>query len=176
MAAEQPNAELYLICRSAGHLCALPLDRVREIMRPLPLERVAGGVADPAASFVLGAAIVRGAVVPVVSLAGLMGRRNTGDIGEVGNPDQSASQARYVSLRLGARHAALAVDAVLGIRALAAIDASAPMAPLIGMVEHAAVAAITTHDAEMLFVLQAARLIPDAAWAALSATGDAEAP
>ena len=164
MAAEHPNAELYLICRSAGHLCALPLDRVREIMRPLPLERMADAGVEAGSAFVLGAAIVRGTVMPVLSLSGLMGRRHANH----GNhSDDSAPSGRYVSLRLGPRHAVLAVDAVLGIRALAALEAMEPVAPLIGMVEHEAVAAITTHDAELLFVLQAARLVPESAWAAL---------
>jgi purine-binding chemotaxis protein CheW len=158
MAAKHPNAELYLICRSAGHLCALPLDKVREIMRPLPLEQVAATTADSAAAFVLGAAIVRGAVLPVLSLAALMGRRHI---------DDRAAFGRFVSLRLGLRHAVLAVEAVLGIRALEQTEATEAVAPLIGMVEHDAVAAITTHDAELLFVLQTAKLVPDAAWAGM---------
>lgn len=141
------NTELFLICRSAGHLCALPLDKVREIMRPLPLERMAG---PGAASFVLGASIVRGAVVPVLSLAGLLGGHD------------AVRHERYVSLRLGERNAALAVDSVLGIATAAGTEG---IAPLLGAVEHAAVAAITTHDAELLYVLQASKLIPDSVWA-----------
>ena len=136
-------------------------------MRPLPLERMAEGGADPSAAFVLGAAIVRGAVVPVLSLAGLLGRRNSDAADAAGAADDGLAAGRYVSLRLGPRHAVLAVDAVLGIRALAGIAAMEPVAPLIGMVEHEAVAAITTHDAELLFVLQAAMLVPDAVWSVL---------
>ncbi|MBV8634261.1 MAG: chemotaxis protein CheW [Burkholderiaceae bacterium] len=142
------NSELFLICRSARHLCALPLDKVREIMRPLPLERVAQD--GPAAPFVLGASIVRGAVVPALSLAGLLGGSDT------------AQHGRYVSLRLGERDAVLAVDSVLGVGNATQTEG---IAPLLGAVEHAAVAAITLHDTELLYVLQAAKLIPDSVWA-----------
>ena len=142
------NSELFLICRSARHLCALPLGKVREIMRPLPLERVAGD--GPVASFVLGASIVRGKVVPVLSLAGLLGGHDTEQHG------------RFVSLRLGERDAVLAVDSVQGIGTPNVTGQA--LAPLLGAVEHAAVSAITTHDAELLYVLQASRLVPDSAW------------
>lgn len=138
------NAELFLICRSAGHLCALPLAKVREIMRPLPLQRMAED--GPEAAFVLGASLVRGKVVPVLSLAGLLGARDT------------AQHARFVSLRLDNRDAVLAVDAVLGISGAGESDG---IAPLLGAAEHSAVTAIATHDSELLYVLQAAKLIPD---------------
>ncbi|HEX7645277.1 MAG TPA: chemotaxis protein CheW [Burkholderiaceae bacterium] len=148
------NTELFLICRSARHLCALPLGKVREIMRPLPLQRVAQE--GPLASFVLGASIVRGAVVPVLSLAGLLGGRDT------------ERHGRYVSLRLaghaGERHVVLAVDAVLGIGDATGVKEAAGIAPLLSAAEHAAVTAIATHDTELLYVLQAARLVPDSVW------------
>jgi purine-binding chemotaxis protein CheW len=147
MAATHSHAELFLICRSAGHRCALPLATIKEIMRPLPLERVTQSGAVTA--FVLGAAVVRGAVVPVVSLAGLFGRAD------------AVLFARYVSLRLGTRSAMLAVEEVLGIHALGEAEA---MAPLLGAVEHGAVSAVTIHDAELLYILQTAKLVPDAAW------------
>jgi chemotaxis signal transduction protein len=89
-------------------------------------------------------------VVPVVSLSGLLGVEN------------AAPAGRYVSLRLGERHAVLAVESVEGIRDLQAPGA---IAPLLGAVEHEAVKAVTAHDAELLFVLDAAKLVPEAAWA-----------
>jgi len=144
----QSHAKPFLICRSAGHLCALPLERVREIMRPLPLERTAGHKPG-GPGFVLGAAVVRGAVVPVVSLSGLLG------------VDNAPPAGRYISLRLGERHAALAVESVEGIRELQAPGA---IAPLLGAVEHEAVKAVAAHDAELLFVLEAAKLVPATAW------------
>ena len=147
MTAKHTHAGLFLICRSAGHRCALPLAKIREIMRPLPMERVAES--GTVASFVLGAAVVRGAVVPVVSLAGLFGR-----------PDALLS-SRYISLKLGTRHAVLAVEEVLGIHELGDTDA---MPPLLGAFEHEAVATVTIHDSELLYVLQAARLVPDDVW------------
>jgi purine-binding chemotaxis protein CheW len=157
----QSHAEPFLICRSAGNLCALPLDKVGEIMRPLPLERAAKHRPGepPLVPFVLGAAIIRGAAIPVVSLAGLLGE------------EDAAPAGRYVSLRLGERRAALAVGSVEGIRELRRPGA---IAPLLGAIEHEAVAAIAAHDAELLFVLEAAKLVPEEAWGEAPG-GDAEA-
>lgn len=52
-----------LLVRFAAHTCALDLAQVVEIMRPLPIERVAG-----APDLVRGLAVIRGVPVPVVGL------------------------------------------------------------------------------------------------------------
>jgi len=135
-----------LVCRVATRICALPLDVVIETMRPLPVEPLAG-----APGFIAGLAIIRGEPVPVVDAARLLGA-------EAGAP------RRFVTLRVGARPVALAVDAVLGVRMVAA-DRLSALTPLIGAVAGDAVVAIGTLDAQLLVVLEAARLVPDAVFA-----------
>src|SRR5262245_46180333 len=96
----QNPRERSLVCRVAGRLCALPLGSVIETMRPLPLRRVAG-----APAFLLGIGIVRGEPVPVIDAARLLA-------------DIAAPPTRYVSVRVGERRAVLAVEEVLGVRAI----------------------------------------------------------
>src|SRR5438552_18980179 len=93
-----------LLVRAAGRLCAVPIAHVVEVMRALPVESIPG-----APSFVPGLAIIRGAPMPVVDLGLLTGGRS--------------ASGRFVTLRLGDRRAALAVDAVVGVPAG---DASRP--------------------------------------------------
>jgi purine-binding chemotaxis protein CheW len=93
-----------LVCRVGDRTCALPLEHVREVMRPSATDRV-----EPAPRYLLGLAIVRGETVPVVDAGALLA-------GGSGVP------ARWVVLRVGSRHVAFAVGEVLGIRALAGAD------------------------------------------------------
>lgn len=139
----------FLLFRSHHRLCALPLAQVRETMRALPLEAI-----PDMPLFLLGLALIRGMAVPVLDLARLLGAGAGAEAG-----------ARYVTLQLGQRQVALAVDAVLGVRALdaAALDQVPALAQL---AEAGMVAAIGTLDAELMLVLQAGRLVPDAVWQA----------
>ena len=89
------GAELLLICRVHGRLCALPLWHVTETMRPLPIEVVAG-----TPHFVLGLAVIRGAPVPVVDAARLLG-------------EADAPSGRWIALTAGSHPVALAVAADL---------------------------------------------------------------
>lgn len=143
----------FLLCRSGTRLCALPLETVRETMRALPLEAVPG-----MPPFLSGLAVIRGAPVPVLDLACLLGAPAAG----------APAGARFVTLELGRRQVALAVDAVLGVRAL---DAAAPagLPPLLQSAEAAFLATLGTLDAELLLVLQAGCLLPEALWQALDA-------
>jgi len=154
MTETNPTAGLFLICRAA-QLCSLPLDKVSEIMRPMPLEHIAG-----LPPFVLGASIIRGIVVPVISLARLLGNNHV--TAPAAAP--STESSRFVSLKLGARRAALAVDQVIGIRSIDAANMQ-DMAPLLERLEHGTIGDITTLDRELLLVLQASRLVPDSIWA-----------
>jgi purine-binding chemotaxis protein CheW len=132
-----------LICQVATRACALPLELVIETMRPLPIEPIAG-----APPFLAGLAIVRGEPMPVVDAARLLGA------GE-GQP------RRFVTLRAGQRRIALAVDAVLGVRTLAADELSA-LPAMAGAVAGETVTAIGSLDAQLVVVLEAARLVPEA--------------
>lgn len=131
-----------LVVRAATHTCALNLAQVIEIMRPLPIEPVAG-----APEMLLGLSVIRGVPVPVVALAALF------------NAFGGAS-TRFVVVRAGERQIALAVDAVLGIREFAP-SAYQVMPPLLRDAASAAVETIGASDSELFFFLNTARVVPD---------------
>ncbi|WP_256081982.1 chemotaxis protein CheW [Massilia sp. YIM B04103] len=150
MALNSGSSKSVLLCRSGQQLYALPLASVRETMRALPVEPVP---AMP--DCLLGVSVIRGAAVPVVDCRRLVGA------------GASALASRYVTLVLGERQVALAVDAVLGVRRL---DAAmlAEVAPLLDGAETGMIQAISVLDAELLMVLQASCLVPEALWDALA--------
>lgn len=131
-----------MICRVGGAVCALPIESTVETFRPLATEPVSG-----APPFVLGLAIVRGQPMPVVDLARLIS-------GTPGRP------TRFVVVKTGTRQAALAVDAVLGVREIGASQAQG-LPPLIEDANAPAIAAVGALDRELFLVLQAARLVPE---------------
>ncbi|MGH7092501.1 MAG: chemotaxis protein CheW [Stellaceae bacterium] len=137
-------AEKWLVCRAGSRLCAVPLASVVETMRALPIEPLTGG---PHA--VVGLCMIRGAPVPVVDVAALFG-------------DERCAAARLVTLSVAGRRVALALAAIVGIRAFATAD-SGPLPPLLRDASTEAIAAISALDGEFVLVLQAARLVPEAA-------------
>jgi purine-binding chemotaxis protein CheW len=139
----------FLLCRIGSRIGALTLKDVLEVMRPLPIEPLAG-----TPPFVLGLAIVRGVPTPVIDAGRLLGRIGL------------ASPARFVSLRLGERTAALAVDAVLDVRSLPA-GTVADIPPLLREAGADVASAIGALDTELLLVLEAARLVPESIWGAI---------
>jgi purine-binding chemotaxis protein CheW len=145
---------LSLLCRVERRLCALPLAQVEEIMRPLPVEPVAG-----APAFVLGVAVVRGEAVPVVDVAALLGAGGS-------------HATRMVTMRVDGRRVALAVDAVLGVHAIEE-KSLADLPPLLRVAGADAMSAVGQLDAELLVVLESARILPDGVWAALDAAREA---
>ena len=151
MAVERSDYRPFLICRCNGWRCALPLEHVVETMRPLPVAPVAG-----APDFVLGVAVVRGALAPVVDLTRVLGAQ------------ADTRPQRFVTLRVGARQVALALESVIGVVTLpAALIQDTP--PLTRTAAPGAVASITTHDAELLAVIEGSRLLSDDAWRVLEA-------
>lgn len=140
-----------LMVASADRVCALPLTHVRETMRPLPVERIAG-----APEFVLGLSVIRGKAVPVVDLALLLGASRS-----------EGAARRFLTLELGERDVALAVGDVLGVRELDTSQLSA-LPPLVDGAQAEMVEALGTLDAQLLRVLRAASVLPDSTWAALS--------
>lgn len=134
-------------------MCALPLSHVGETLRPLPITPI-----PEMPPCVLGAATLRGTAVPVVALAALLGA-------------PPAAPGRFVSLRIGERWAALAVDEVIGVQALpAAVLDQTP--PLLDGGADAQLAGISTRDTELLMVLRAARAVPESVWQALAAPAE----
>jgi purine-binding chemotaxis protein CheW len=123
---------------------AIPLDRVLEVMRPLPTEAIAG-----AAPFVSGMCVVRGVPAPVVNLGLLLG-------GSSGRP------SRYVTVRDDGRSVALAVDDVVGIRELPA-DSLREMPALLASARSELVAMLGVIGPDPLRFLGDARLVPEPA-------------
>ncbi|HEY2928565.1 chemotaxis protein CheW [Piscinibacter sp.] len=148
------NADLSLICRVQARLCALPLAHVVETLRALPVEAVVG-----APHFVRGLAVIRGAPVPVVDTARLLG-------------EHAGTGGRFVTVTVGERRVALAVDSVLGVRPVPA-GSLHQLPPLLQEAGADVVAAIGLLDAELLLVLHSTRLLPDDAWGAGEAPGAA---
>jgi purine-binding chemotaxis protein CheW len=142
------DRQKWLLCRVGPRLCGLPLACVAETMRMLavtPLADTAGCV---------GAAIIRGVPIPVVDAGTLFGEPQT-------------SRRRLVTIDVGDRLVALAVDDVLSITAIAD-DVLRELPPLLRGAAANVVQAIGSLDGEFLVVLEASRLVPDSVLEALS--------
>jgi purine-binding chemotaxis protein CheW len=143
----------FLLCRAGSNFCALPLDRVAEIMRALPIEALAG-----APHYVCGLAIIRGTPSPIVDVGLLLG-------------DQPTRAERLIAIRVGDRLIGLAVDAVLGVRAIAA-ETCSELPPLLRDASEA-IAAIGALDSAFMFILRTARIVPEDLFVRLRADGAA---
>jgi len=153
---ESEENDRFLLCQSGSRVIALALIDVRETMRPLPIEPLNG-----MPQFVLGLAVVRGSPIPVIDACRLLSPFTS---------VTSGTAPRFVTLRLGERTAALAVDAVLEVRSIA--RATLVEIPPLLRETGAELSAIGALDAELLLVLQAARLLPDSVWSAIGRSGD----
>jgi purine-binding chemotaxis protein CheW len=147
------DAVPFLICRCATYWCALPLVSVVETMRLPPINPLA---AMP--PFMLGVSIIRGAPVPIVDAARLVGAATP------------SAPHRVVTMKAGDRRVALAVDAVVGVRAMPAASLD-QMPPLLRAVGEEIVSAISTLDTQLLLVLEGARTVPDSVWEAIDSHG-----
>jgi purine-binding chemotaxis protein CheW len=140
-----------LLVRSGGQICAVPLPQVEETLRPLPLQPLAG-----MPPYLSGLSVIRGTPTPVVDLTALLA-------GARGSPAR-----RWVTLRLGARRAALAVDDVLGVSALGG-DSAAALPPLVSKATSGAMGSLGALDEQLLWVLNATRLLSEEEWRSVSA-------
>jgi purine-binding chemotaxis protein CheW len=148
----------FLLCQVGSRIIALALISVGETMRPLPIEPLNG-----MPPFVLGLAVIRGIAIPVI------------DAGRLLSPSTSVcsgTAARFVTLRLGERTTALAVDAVLDVRSLT--RAALTQVPPLLRDSQAELSSIGALDAELLLVLQAARLVPEMVFSAIGPSGAAK--
>jgi purine-binding chemotaxis protein CheW len=135
-------------------LCALPLEHVDEIMRPLPVEPLSG-----APAFVLGASIVRGRPLPVVDLGALFGA-----------PERSGA-GRWIAVKAGhERRVALHVTNVLGIFTRDALSLH-ESPPLLDGADHGVVEALGRRDGALLALLRVGNVVPDAVFAGLKDQG-----
>jgi purine-binding chemotaxis protein CheW len=150
---DQPRANPALLVRIPGALCAFPLAEVIEIMRPLPIEPLA-----IQSDFIRGVARIRGAAVPVVQLTGLLQGDGLCDL-----------PTRFVTLRVGHRCVALAVQSVVGVADLGD-QVFGNLPPLLNTVQTELIQSLGTLDAEFLVMLDTARMVPESMWDALSQT------
>ena len=137
-----------LVVAAGSRACAIPLAHAVETMRPLPIEAVIG-----TPSFVLGLAMVRGSATPVVHLGRLIGAVEDDAVG------------RFVTVRLGERRLALAVGSVLGVRELERRSLQ-ELPSILGPDSAEVIEAVGKLDFQLLMVLRATRIIPQAAWEA----------
>ncbi len=142
-----------LVVRVGRLRCAVSLEHVAETMRPLPIEPMRAAV-----SFVRGVSVIRGAAVPVVDLAAILGCA-------------SGAASRLVTLRVSDRQVALEVDEVIGVRVLD--SATLGDTPPLLSDDSAAYQAIATLDSEVLVLLCAARILPEDHWRSLEPAGSA---
>ena len=141
-----------LICRVGARLCGIPLEHVLETMRPLPVEPL-----GHLPGFVDGLSLIRGRPTPVLDVHRLLGA-----------PVEERTRQRYVTIRVGQRCAALAVDAVLGVRELDLTQLN-ELPTLLREPRNDLVVALGELDHELFLVLERSRLVPEAVWAALDA-------
>ncbi|NUO54726.1 MAG: hypothetical protein HOV80_38285 [Polyangiaceae bacterium] len=142
------GAAKVVVCRIGERLCAVPLPHVIETMRPLKVEPL------PAMPpFVLGLAIIRGEMVPVVDVACVLGSARS-------------DYQRFVTLVVGGRVVALAVGEVIGVRVLPTVELEA-LPPIVAESAGNLVAAITKADVDLILVLREFRMLADPIWAAI---------
>jgi purine-binding chemotaxis protein CheW len=156
-AAPSGRREHVLLVRARTWTCALPIRDVIETMRALPVRKVAG-----APPFVRGLSMIRGALLPVVSLGALLGAEGEGH--------EHERDRRFVTVKLDDRRAALEVDAVLGARQIDA-DVLEATPPLLSEAMPEPIEKLGVLDGQTLAMLRTARLIPEALWAELAQRG-----
>jgi purine-binding chemotaxis protein CheW len=137
-----------LVFRADNHLAAIGLEHVTEVLRPLPVEPLAG-----VPPYLQGICVLRGRPVPVV------------DVGRLLSGDRAADRIweRFIGVRAGPQAAALAVDTLLGIRAVP-LELLHDLSSVMGSAACTAVGAL---GREPLLLLEAGRLIPESVWDAL---------
>ena len=140
-----------LVVTVGARTCAIPLQYVAETMRPLVTEPVPG-----APSFVAGMSVIRGVPTPIVDLKALLE-----------NGERSATFGRFVTMKVGGRQVAIAVDSVVGLRNLDSAELG-ELPPILRDVAAGLIEVIATRDAQLLMVLRAASIVPDEVWTALA--------
>jgi len=124
--------------------CALPLRHVIETMRPLPIE----AIADPPPG-VVGVSVIRGQPLPVLDLGALLAPDA---------PHEAVPASRFVTLRVGGRQVALAVDAVLGVRELENAELH-ELPPLLRGSQSTSITSLSALDRELVAILDTGRLL-----------------
>jgi purine-binding chemotaxis protein CheW len=140
---DEPRSEPWLICDLGAQYCCLPLAAAIETLRPPPIEPLSG-----LPSFVLGVSIIRGRPLPVLDVALLTCGR-------------SSNVRRLVTVAVDDRLVALAVENVVGVHFMAKGDAEM-LPPLLQDAAGSMISSVRTLDSELLLLLDAARIVPEA--------------
>lgn len=148
----------FLVCRAGSTLGAIPVEHVGETLPPLPVTQLAD-----VPPYVLGVAILRGNATPIVDLNRLL---------TPATAQSAGAPRRFVSVHVGPRTLGLAVEEVIGVRALPeAVLAEVP--PLVHAIDSAYLSSMGALDAGIVLLLEASRLLPESTWATLAAAGAA---
>jgi purine-binding chemotaxis protein CheW len=134
-----------LIAQVGTLACAIPVEHVVETMRPLPVEPLGQG-----AAYVRGVAVIRGEPTIVIDAALLFGQ---------GVKTSAGARSRFVVVRSAGKKAALVVDSVSEVRAIAQAELGA-LPPLARAASSDVIAAIAAVDSGLVVMLEAARLVP----------------
>lgn len=134
------DASDWLLCRAGSRAFALPISEIVEASRALPIEQLVD-----APPLVRGLCIIRGAPVVVLDTGVLFG-------------DRALDYQRIVTVRVGHRTIGFLAESVIGIRTIPA-DALPQLPALLSEIE--TISAITRLDDELVFLLRAARAVPE---------------
>jgi purine-binding chemotaxis protein CheW len=129
----------FVLARVHALWCAVAIEHVAEVARPRPLTHIAD-----APDFVVGLTTLRDQLVPVLDLGRLL----------VGEPVRAT---RLLRLRIPSRRAALAVEEVAGVADIAP-EMLQPLPSLLSGAPEERIVALGQRDAQVLAVLEAARL------------------
>jgi len=138
----------WLLCRAAEHTCGLPIAAVRLTLRRPHLQSWEGEDTLQKTALTDGVAMIRGELVPVVSLGRLL------------SGQAAADERRLILLAVGGRRVALGVSTVLGVRALPAATLAA-LPPLLDDERGTFVERLGQVDGELLLALRTARLLTE---------------
>jgi purine-binding chemotaxis protein CheW len=144
-----------LLVRIGDVVGGLPIVDVVETLRPLPIQALAGMPA-----YVCGLSIIRGSPHAVVDLSRLVTGRA---------PD---TFARFVVVRVGARHMALAVEEVVGVREIETPRLQR-MPSLLSESGRHLTAGLGGVDRDLLLMLESSRVLLDDVAQALGSGGAA---
>lgn len=152
-AAMSEGAEIqrFLLCRLATSWCALTLQGLGEVMRPQPVDRIAG-----LPEFVEGLAIIRGMALPVVNLPHLL----------CGSHSPAGDQERFITAHSDGRQLALRVDEVAGILPLNP-EIWQALPNLLDELHGQHLAALGSLNGDLVMLLRRTHLLSEADWEVL---------
>jgi purine-binding chemotaxis protein CheW len=148
MSGEQGAPRRVLVCRAGACLFGFPVESLIEILPPLTVTTL-----RDAPAYVTGMALVRGRPTPVIDARRVLGLAD------------AAPAQRWVALKVRERCIALAVEEVVGFRA---VDRAVlqGMPPLVARVGAGVISQIGELDAELLLVLETGHIL-ESLWSGL---------